>query len=183
MATTALTGHAPAIQALAARWLRLLADDADGDFACSPAGLWLALAAIAAGARGETAEELRGLLGVAGSEAAPAVTDAVRALAATDALAVATGMWSAVPVEDGYRAALPDIGFGELDGSAGIHEWVRKATDGLIERAPAEPAPDTALMLVSTRLRSRLVGRIRSTASTPRTASSRTPTAAAGRWP
>lgn len=91
-------------------------DGADaGDFVCSPAGLWLALAAVAVGAREETAGELRELLGVAGEEAAGAVTAAARALADTDAVAVATRVWSRVPVYRAYREALPDVGFGPMD--------------------------------------------------------------------
>ncbi|NEB98645.1 serine protease, partial [Streptomyces anulatus] len=62
-ATTA-TG---AVRRLAERWVRdgMAAGEGRGGtgtgtgFVCSPAGLWLALAAVAAGARGATAAELR----------------------------------------------------------------------------------------------------------------------------
>src|SRR5947208_7425851 len=112
----ALTSHAGPVRELSGRWLESVAADqavhaAGGDLACSPTGLWLALAAVATGARGATAEELRALLGVAGDEAAQAVTDAARALALTDALAVATGVWARVPLHARLRAALPDVGF------------------------------------------------------------------------
>lgn len=151
MVGTALTGHAAAIRALAARWLHEAGKDAGdegGDFTCSPAGLWLALTALAAGARGGTAEELRGLLGVAGPEAAAVFSDAAAELAGTDALTVATGVWSRVPVAQAYRSSLPDVGFGDLDG-AGIDAWVREATGGLIDRLPVGPTARTALLLVS----------------------------------
>ncbi|GAA3370958.1 hypothetical protein GCM10020367_19680 [Streptomyces sannanensis] len=142
---TGLTGHADAVRTLAGRWLKELGDR---DFVCSPAGLWLALAAVAAGARGDTAEELRDLLGVAGDEAARAVTGAARELARTDALGVATRVWSRVPVYREYREALPDIAFGPMD-PGGIDAWVREATGGLIERLPAAVDENTLLALVN----------------------------------
>lgn len=144
---------AAVIQGFAERWLpemERLGDDAGGarDFVCAPAGMWLALAAVAAGAREETAGELRGVLGVAGAEAARAVTDGARALAGTDALGVATRVWSRVPVYREYREALPDIGFGPMDPGA-ADAWVRGATGGMIERLPVTVTPDTLLLLVN----------------------------------
>jgi hypothetical protein len=54
--------------ALGELWLGLLFDDpvvsgSRGDVICSPAGLWLALAALEARVEGETREELRGVVG------------------------------------------------------------------------------------------------------------------------
>ncbi|MFE0171911.1 serpin family protein [Streptomyces sp. NPDC059002] len=144
---------AAAIRGLAERWLPEMAATAQegggtGDFVCSPAGLWLALTAVAAGARGETADELRELLGAAGPDAARAVTDGARALAGTDALGVATRVWSRVPVHREYREALPDVGFGPMEPDA-VDAWVREATDGMIERLPVVVTPDTLLLLVN----------------------------------
>ncbi|MFC8126434.1 serpin family protein [Streptomyces sp. NPDC057302] len=145
---------AAAIRGLADRWLPLMAspgeggDASAGDFVCSPAGLWLALAAVAVGAREETAGELRKLLGVAGDEAAGVVAGAARALAGTDALAVATRVWSRVPVYRAYREALPGVGFGPMEPD-GIDAWVREATGGLIERLPVVITPDVLLLLVN----------------------------------
>ncbi|RFU86222.1 serine protease [Streptomyces triticagri] len=136
-----------AVRTLAERWLPGVAEG-EGDFVCSPAGLWLALAAVAAGSRGETAAEFEQLLEVAGDTAADAVTAASRALAETDALEVATGVWSAVPVYRAYREALPDVGFGPLDPPR-IDGWVREATGGLIERLPVELSAGTLLVLVN----------------------------------
>ncbi|NUU26495.1 MAG: serine protease [Streptomycetaceae bacterium] len=153
-----LDTHAEAIRRLADRWLGLVSADpavrdAQGDFACSPTGLWLALGAVAAGARGATADELRELLGVAGEAAAPAVTKAARELAGTDALAVATAAWARVPTYRAYRKGLPDVFFGNLeetdDANAAIDAWVRKATGGLIEKLPVEPESSTLLVLVN----------------------------------
>ncbi|MET8687837.1 serpin family protein [Streptomyces sp. NPDC004732] len=123
-------------------------DGGAGDFVCSPVGMWLALASVAVGVRGETADELGELLGVAGPGAARAVTDGARALADTDALGVATRVWSRVPVFREYEEALPDIGFGPMDAAA-ADAWVREATDGMIERLPVVITPDTLLLLVN----------------------------------
>ncbi|MFE3661078.1 serpin family protein [Streptomyces sp. NPDC059165] len=130
------------------RWVGLLEQGEGGDFVCSPAGLWLALGAVAAGARGATADELRALLGVAGEEAAVAVTGAARALAGTDAVAVATRVWSRAPVHRTYQEALPDVGFGPLDPDE-IDAWVKEATGGQIEKLPVAIQDDTRLALVN----------------------------------
>ncbi|MEO3752966.1 serpin family protein [Streptomyces sp. B6B3] len=143
-----LVEHGGAVRALAERWLAEQRDAAS-DVVHSPAGLWLALAAVAAGAEGDTADELRALLGVAGEEAAAAATGVARELAGTDALGVATGVWSRVPVYRAFRESLPDIGFGPLQEPEAIDAWVRDATDGLIERLPVRVAADTLLVLVN----------------------------------
>ncbi|MEU5689184.1 serpin family protein [Streptomyces venezuelae] len=145
--------YAGAVREFAERWLPEMERSAGGaggagDFVCSPVGMWLALASVAAGARGETAEELRGLLGVAGDGAARAVTDGARALAGTDAVGVATRVWSRVPVLREYEEALPDIGFGPMDPDA-ADAWVKEATDGMIERLPVVVTADTLLLLVN----------------------------------
>ncbi|GAA2930478.1 serpin family protein [Kitasatospora cinereorecta] len=137
-----------AVRRLGEQWIRELARDGDGSFVCSPAGLWLALAAVAAGARGETAAELRALLGVADREAAAVVTGAARDWGGTGALRVATRVWARVPVLPEYEQALPDIAFGPMDPDA-MDAWVCERTGGLIERLPLEPAGDVALALVN----------------------------------
>lgn len=138
---------AQVVRRLGERWIRELAGPG-GDFVCSPAGLWLALTALAAGARGETAGELRAVLGVAGDEAAGAATATARALAATDGLGVATRVWTRTPVRRGLRKALPDIGFGPMDPDK-ADAWVRKTTGGLIERLPVTVNAETLLVLVN----------------------------------
>ncbi|WP_078966503.1 serpin family protein [Streptomyces sp. WM6378] len=116
---------------------------------CSPAGLWLALGVVAAGARTETADELRALLGVAGDEAADAVTASARYLAATDALVVATRAWARVPLYRAYRESLPGIVFGRVPDQRECDAWVREATGGLIEALPVTLDADTALAVVN----------------------------------
>lgn len=143
------TTGAAAVQGLGERWLRELerTGGAEG-FVCSPAGLWLALTAVAAGARTATADELRDLLGVAGLEAADAVTEAARDWGRTDALSVATRVVAGVPLHPEYEQALPDVGFGPV-GPAGMDAWVCERTGGLIERLPLELTDDVALALVN----------------------------------
>ncbi|WP_329345942.1 serpin family protein [Streptomyces microflavus] len=151
-ADTGSAARARAVQHLADRWIRdALATGKPaegGSFVCSPAGLWLALAAVAAGARGGTARELRALLGTADREAASVVTAAARELALTGALGVATRVWSRVPVADAYREALPDVRFDAMDPAA-ADAWVREATGGLIGRLPLEITDGTLLALVN----------------------------------
>ncbi|WP_124265702.1 serpin family protein [Streptomyces sp. ADI98-10] len=145
-----------AIQRLAERWMRDGMAAGEGrdrtepstGFVCSPAGLWLALAAVAAGARGATAGELRALLGTADREAAPAVTAVARELGRTGALGVATRVWSRVPVLRAYREALPDVRFDPMDPAA-VDAWVHEATGGLVERLPLEISDETLLALVN----------------------------------
>lgn len=147
------TTRGRAVKHLADRWIRdALATGKPtegGSFVCSPAGLWLALAAVAAGARGETARELRALLGTADREAGPAVTAAARELALTGALGVATRVWSRVPVERAYREALPDVRFDDVMDPAAADASVREATGGLIECLPLEITGETLLALVN----------------------------------
>ncbi|MFF7272963.1 serpin family protein [Streptomyces cyaneofuscatus] len=147
------TTRARAVQHLADRWIRdALATGKPahgGSFVCSPAGLWLALAAVAAGARGGTARELRALLGTADREAGPAVTAAARELALTGALGVATRVWSRVPVSDAYREGLPDVRFDDGLDPGAVDAWVREATGGLIEALPLEITAETLLALVN----------------------------------
>ncbi|MFD3514041.1 serpin family protein [Streptomyces sp. NPDC058657] len=139
------------IRRFAARW-SAHADargaEAGGDFVRSPAGLWLALGVVAAGARGETAEEIRQLLGVAEGDAARAVGAVSRALAGTDALGLATCVWSRVPVYREFQETLPDVAVGRLDPAA-VDAWVREATDGMIERLPVRIGDDTLLAVVN----------------------------------
>lgn len=137
VSATDATTTTGAVQRLAERWIRdgMAAGEGRGGtgtgtgFVCSPAGLWLALAAVAAGARGATAAELRALLGTADREAAPVVTALARGLARTGALGVATRVWSRVPVLPAFQEALPDVRFDPMDPAA-ADAWVREATGG-----------------------------------------------------
>ncbi|MEV8224681.1 serpin family protein [Streptomyces sp. NPDC079167] len=142
------TTRTAAVQRLGEQWIRELARPGGGGFVCSPAGLWLALTAVAAGARTETAAELRTLLGVADHEAAAVVTEAARDWERTEALNVATRVWNSVPLRPEYEASLPDVGFGPVD-AAEIDAWVCERTGGLIERLPLDTGGDIALVLVN----------------------------------
>lgn len=135
-----------AVAALADRYLTTLPGDAD--LAFSPAGLWLALGALAAGARGATADEFGALLGATGPDAAVAVTELGRSLSDAGAFGVATGVWSRVPTYRSYRDSLPDVAFGPFDPDE-ADAFVRHHTYGLIERCPVRATPETVLLLVN----------------------------------
>ncbi|MEV6245208.1 serpin family protein [Streptomyces sp. NPDC051742] len=171
MTQTPTTPRADAVRELAARWLPLLGD---GDFVVSPVGLWLALGAVASGARGRTAEEMGELLRVEGAAAAEAVTFGGRWLGQAPGVAVATGVWSRVPVLDAFRAGLPDVRFGLLPGAVWsalpdeafgatddmslgeisdaqeeLDAWVRRATGGRITRLPLDLDGSEDLVLLN----------------------------------
>ncbi|MEV7530360.1 hypothetical protein [Streptomyces hydrogenans] len=129
MTDTPTVPRAGDLRAFAAR---CLPGSGDVDFVCSPAGAWLALGAVASGARGRTAEELRGMLGVAGAGAGAAVTGVGRTVAGTGGVSGAVGVWSRVPVDEGFRAGLPGVGFGGLGAGAQaeLDAWVREGSGG-----------------------------------------------------
>ncbi|SUP38955.1 Peptidase inhibitor [Streptomyces griseus] len=137
-------GWVRGVRELAERWLPLAGR---GDFVLSPAGLWLALAALSAGARGDTAAELRRMLGVDAAEAARAVAWTAATLDATDALRHATRIWSRVPLEQAYTEALPGVGSAPMDVAA-VDAWVREVTHGMVERLPLRVTDETLLVLV-----------------------------------
>ncbi len=171
MTQTPTTPRADAVRELAVRWLPLLGDD---DFVVSPVGLWLALGAVASGARGRTGEEMGELLGVEGEAAAEAVTLGGRWLGQAPGVAVATGVWSRVPVLDAFRAGLPDVRFGPLPGAVWsalpddvfgatddmslgempdaqeeLDAWVSRATGGRITRLPLDLDGSEDLVLLN----------------------------------
>lgn len=155
MSTAEMVEYTPAVRSLASRWLPAVAaqaaEGAEGDVVCSPAGLWLTLAAAAAGARGRTAEELRGLVGCAGPAAAAAATTAARDLVRIAGVAVSTGMWASVPLFREYREALPEVGFARLDPNrpGELSRWIRTATGGMVAAPPLPADPNGLLVLVN----------------------------------
>lgn len=137
------TRWARGVRELAERWLPRAGH---GDFVLSPVGLWTALAALSVGARGATAAELGRLLGVDRATAARAVAGIAATLDATGALRHATGIWSRVPLEPEYVAALPGVTCGPMDPVA-VDAWVREATDGMVPGLPLDITDATPLVL------------------------------------
>ncbi|MFF9500732.1 serpin family protein [Streptomyces sp. NPDC014656] len=78
------------------------------------------------------------MLGVAGEEAGAAVTGVGRTVAGTGGVSGAVGVWSRVPVYEGFRGGLPDVGFGRLggDAQAELDAWVRAESGGRVPELP-----------------------------------------------
>ena len=115
----------------------------------SPAGLWLALGAVAAGARAETADELRALLGVAGDEAADAVTATTRTCGPPTRSPWRPAHGPARRCTAPTATSLPGLALGGVPDQAQADTWVREATGGLIATLPVMLDPDTALTIVN----------------------------------
>ncbi|MFF2776434.1 serpin family protein [Streptomyces sp. NPDC058052] len=147
MTGTSAAVRAGVVRELAALWLAALGE---GDHVCSPVGLWTALGAVASGARGRTARELGEVLGVPAGEAAEAVNALGGAVAGTGGVGAAVGVWSRVPVREGFRAGLPGVRFGELGAAAQgeLDAWAREATGGLVPGLPEQLDGGADLVLV-----------------------------------
>ncbi|MEV7870980.1 serpin family protein [Streptomyces sp. NPDC088124] len=148
------TDVAEAITALGELWLELLFDDpvvrgARGDVICSPAGLWLALAALEACADGATREELRGVVGPVRARKVEAT--AVRALGREGAFIASARMSSRLPArpEFGTPSYAIEVGQPGLDGPHGLHRWSH-GTDALLGQAAECADPAHCALLVST---------------------------------
>lgn len=148
---------AGAITALGELWLELLFGDAvvrgaRADVICSPAGLWLALAALEACADGATRTELRGVVGPVGARNAEGA--AVHALGREGAFVASARMSSRLPARPGFRMPSYAIEVGQpgLDaphGQHGLHRQIR-GTDGLFGQAAACAVPARCAHLLST---------------------------------
>lgn len=120
----------------------------------SPAGLWLLLASVAAdaGDGGEAAAGVGRVLGLSPARASAAAADLLTAEHPT--LAAAVGAWSALPADElaRIRARLRSDTIPPIDAlppQAGLDEWARTHTRGLIDEFPLEVHPDTALLLAT----------------------------------
>ncbi|WP_405717508.1 serpin family protein [Streptomyces sp. NBC_01537] len=148
------------IMALGELWLELLFDDpvirgGREDVICSPAGLWLALAAMQACADGATREELRGVVGPVGAEHVAGCE-----LGRGGAFIAATRLLSRLPVRPEFRmpwsgfAAAAGFGAGVGVGHPGpdsphdLHQWVLRSRNGPLDHAAAgvDPAPGALLV-------------------------------------
>ena len=137
-----------AVADLTGRLVGRLADPHE-DLACSGLGLWCALAVLASGASGATAEELVGLLGLdPGDDVAEHLDRLDAEVAALAGTAHALAVWSRVPTYRAWRERLPAVGFAHLDDDADLDAWVRDHTDGMVERLPVAIDARTLLVLV-----------------------------------
>ena len=140
-----------------------IADDGDNTVT-SPLSASVLLAMVAAGAGGDTAEEMVGLLGLDGprdTRYAALLADLVGADDVT--LAIANSLWAAegYPFEDDYvsfvqatyGATLDEVDLGSQDAADSIDDWVDERTEGLIDEIAADlglPNPQAVLVLLNT---------------------------------
>lgn len=143
-----------AITALGELWVELLFDDpvvrgASGDVICSPAGLWLALAALEACADGATRQELRGVVGPVRAQNTEAT--AVRALGRDGAFIASARMSSRLPARPEFRPSSYAIEVGPPgpDGPYGLHRWAH-GTDAPLGQVAECADPARCARLVST---------------------------------
>ncbi len=130
----------------------------------SPLSASVLLAMVAAGAGGDTAEEMTDLLRLDGPQDTRNAA-LLAGLADTDdvTLEVANSLWAdeGYPfeddymsfVEDAYGATLDDLDLGSQDSADTIDEWVDARTNGLIDEIAADlhlPDPQAVLVLLNT---------------------------------
>jgi serine protease inhibitor len=139
--------------ALTARWIRAFGAHPT---VASGVGVWPLLAIVADAAGGEARAELAAATGIdpeGGTEAGLAM---IEALAATDGVRAALGLWSRpdLPIRPEWSARLPpeiqDRFSGDLERDrARLDEWASSRTDGLIKKMPIRISPATLLLLAS----------------------------------
>ncbi|WP_411141884.1 serpin family protein [Streptomyces sp. x-80] len=143
-----------AVNGLTARWAR----DTVGErgTVLTAAGVWPLLALLAGPAAGEARAELAAALGTDARCAPRAGRELLALLAAADGVDAAVGLWTrrTLALRPEWTAGLPLDVHGELTGDASadlaaLHAWVRRHTDGLIERMPVRVGPGTLLVLAS----------------------------------
>lgn len=129
--------------------LRQLADRGGNQFV-SPVSLAYALSMAAAGAEGETLDELLAALDAGGAEDIAALNERLRAagLSWANAAFVRDGL----PLDPEYAAALEANFSAELfplDAAERVNVWVAEHTDGLIDHLMDDVDPSLLLMLVN----------------------------------
>ncbi|KIZ15110.1 serpin family protein [Streptomyces natalensis] len=143
-----------AVNDLTARWAHRTVGERGT--ALTATGLWPLLALLATPAAGPAREELAAATGTDAGDAVREGAGLLTALAATDGVDAALGLWTrrALTLRPDWVAALPPAVHGELTGDAptdrkALNAWVRRHTDGLIERMPVAADPATLLVLAS----------------------------------
>ena len=137
----------PEMKSALANINRLMVTDFESNSVVSPAGVWLALSVLAAGAGGTTASELEELLGAGEEDLGALRNDLTAALESNTELKHLTAIWSKVALNKEFVESFPDVEFGDTVDAKAIDAWVKQATDGLIEKFPCEINEATALAL------------------------------------
>ena len=145
-------GRLPVRDAVARYAERFHAAAPAGQHVVSPLGAWVLLGLLAPAAEGVARERIEDALGLDAGAAA----DAVRRLLDRPhpAVASALGLWTAAGLErpryEEWAAGLPAaLTRGPIPEQAGLDDWAREHTLGLIERFPLTLAPDTVSVLAS----------------------------------
>ncbi|TDC94615.1 serpin family protein [Actinomadura sp. 7K507] len=150
-----MTGDAVrASNALSARWVW---DACDGTTTVlSGAGVWPLLALLAPAAREPGRGELRQAIGVEAAGAGGRARELLAIMDGSTAATAALGVWAhaGLPVEPGWRGAVPEAAWGELTGDqsedqARLDAWVRQNTRGRLQRLPIQVVRDAALVLAT----------------------------------
>ncbi|MFI9051423.1 serpin family protein [Streptomyces sp. NPDC053427] len=143
-----------AVNDLTARWARVAVGERGT--ALTAAGLWPLLALLAGPADGPARKELADALGTDAERAAGEGRALLDALAKADGVDAAVGLWNRRMLElrPDWLQSLPWDVHGELTGDAAadleaMSAWVRRHTDGLIERMPVAADPGTLFVLAS----------------------------------
>ncbi|MGW6533207.1 serpin family protein [Streptomyces venezuelae] len=149
-----LRGTVRAVNGLTSRWAA--AASADRGTVFSAPGVWPLLAFLADGASGTARAELSAAVGLPADEAASTARELLAAMDRVRGMDAALGLWTrrTLTLRDAWRDGVPVDALGVLTGDPGVDAaaldaWAARRTGGLIERVPAELAPDTELVLAS----------------------------------
>ncbi|WP_144127077.1 DUF6892 domain-containing protein [Catellatospora sichuanensis] len=135
--------------ALTRRWVDTLGSDAST--VVSGVGVWPLLAYLAPAADGPGRDELTAAMGVPADDAATTAAALVALLQSTDGVRAAIGVWArpGLDLKAQWRDSLPTGTVKVLNNQRVLDTWVRRQTDGLLDRMPVEIDPSIKLMLAS----------------------------------
>jgi hypothetical protein len=135
--------------ALTRRWVDTLGSETSA--AVSGAGVWPLLAYLTPAADGPGRDELTAAARVSADDAASTAAALVSLLRSTYGLRAAIGVWTrpGLNLKAQWRDGLPAGTVKVLYDQEMLDAWVRRQTDGLLDRMPVTINPLTALMLAS----------------------------------
>ncbi|MEV5647508.1 serpin family protein [Nocardia sp. NPDC052254] len=145
---SSLASDVAAANELTRQWCAAAGSD---DFVLSGCGVWPLLALLAPTAAEPVRTELAGAAGIATDAGHRLATTLLDRLAGTDAVRAALGVWvrEDIALDNDWTRSLPQPTIAALRDDAGLDEWARRHTDGLIERFPVDVDASTALALAT----------------------------------